>query len=101
MVIIIVLSCNVIHATVHFNLSTTGFKERWIITGPVTDDKWIVEHFRAIPTFTGMKIHMTGLVDGGGEFGKYLVCFKCSFNFCFYYNVFHTRKLIRIRTIYV
>ncbi|EZA55201.1 hypothetical protein X777_05271, partial [Ooceraea biroi] len=52
-----------LNSTGHYNVTMTGIKSKWIITGHVKDDKWIVEQYRAIPTITTLKMNTSGIVD--------------------------------------
>jgi len=76
------------HATGSLSINTTDIKIRWIITGPIKNDRWIVEHFRGIPIPKNAKIRMTGFFDSE-EIGKYRINLALLYNFSY---MFFTQK---------
>ncbi|KAH0945300.1 hypothetical protein HN011_003982, partial [Eciton burchellii] len=46
-----------------FSINTTDIKMRWLITGPIKDDRWIIDHYHQIPIPKNAKIKLKNFVD--------------------------------------
>ncbi|KZC13432.1 Circadian clock-controlled protein, partial [Dufourea novaeangliae] len=53
-----------------FNVSMGDVRTTWDISGHVTDDRWVVEHFKFVPEVGDMKIWFNGLFNGNEEMNK-------------------------------
>lgn len=58
-----------------FNVSTEDSKITWTISGPVKDDRWIVEHFIANIQIGKMKVWCSDLFNGNEELTKTVLTF--------------------------
>lgn len=58
------------HAAGRFNVTMEGVRGTWDISGPVKDDTWIIEHFRAIPTIKKFYMNFENLFEGNREISK-------------------------------
>ncbi|XP_066598413.1 circadian clock-controlled protein daywake-like [Prorops nasuta] len=58
-----------------FNISMEDIHSTWDISGHVKNDRWVIEHFRAVPEITTMKVWFNGLFDGNDELNAAAMAF--------------------------
>ncbi|EFN86135.1 hypothetical protein EAI_13607 [Harpegnathos saltator] len=54
----------------NFNLTIGGIESLWVISGPVENDTWIINHFNIFPKPKSMKIYINNLFEGNRELSK-------------------------------
>jgi len=73
------------HATGSININTTDLTIRWLLTGPIKDDRWIIERHRAIPILKNVKLKLKNFFDSE-EIGKYRINLPILYNFSYRYK---------------
>jgi len=68
-----------------FSINTTDIKMRWLITGPIKDDRWIIDHYHQIPIPKNAKIKLKNFVDSE-EISKYRINLPFLYNFSYIYK---------------
>lgn len=59
----------------YFNISMEDVRCSWDITGHVSDDRWVVEHFKMVPTVGNMRIWFSDLFNGNEELNRAALLF--------------------------
>lgn len=59
----------------HFNVSMEDVKVTWKISGPVKDDRWVVEHYLPIVQVGKLRIWCSDLFNGNEELTKTVLAF--------------------------
>lgn len=58
-----------------FNISMENVRTTWDISGHVVNDRWVVEHFKTVPTISSMKIWFSDLFNGNEELNRAALVF--------------------------
>lgn len=58
-----------------FNISMEDVRCNWDITGHVVNDRWVVEHFKLMPTIGHMKIWFSDLFNGNEQLNRAALIF--------------------------
>lgn len=68
-----------------------SIKDRWVISGFVKNDTWIIEHYRMSPEVKRLKIYLDNFFEGGQELSKHSFKYNTGFLiiFVFLYRTFN------------
>ncbi|XP_043501877.1 uncharacterized protein LOC122523950 [Polistes fuscatus] len=62
-----------------FNVSAEDIKVTWFISGPVKNDRWMIEEYRPRPTVRKLKLWADDFFDGNPELSKIVLNFMNEF----------------------